>query len=387
MPPGSTKCAPREPTWTRMPAPRLLINSLDISRDGSRILAGTYRRAYGADLVDGLRTRFGVYCYDAAGKLLRARVIDGSAGVYWVALSADGRYAASGGLVTETTGFFDVFDLETGATLLPQVTTAGRVNRVDLSDDGAVLAACAADTVYVARQTAGAFAAPQTFALGSEAVSVAVSPDGTWVAAVSYDSTVHLFGVSAAGAMAAGSFAYPLQNASGHSVQFSPDGAWFATAHGGGNHGGSFCLFNVAQFATAPGSYWDAPVGVGGSVYSVALALSEGALVPDVAATINASDGGSVVRVRTSGASPATVWSFATARPPNCVAMNPSGSLVAIADGYPENTPGNFYLLDGSGTCRWTCPSGNMNWPIAVAAGTGAVVGGSDDANVYFFTP
>ena len=34
-----------------------------------------------------------------------------------------------------------------------------------------------------------------------------------------------------------------------------------------------------------------------------------------------------------------------------------------------------------------TYPTGNMSWPIVIAAKGSAVVGGSDDSNLYYFTP
>lgn len=364
-----------------MPAEGLLINSVDISNDGQRILAGTYYRAYGGNET------FGVYCYDASGDPVHAEVISAQQGVYWVAISGDGNYAAAGGAISDTQGFICAYDAQSWQPVIAQVSTPARVNRVDLSHDGSVLAAGSAHSVYIATRTGGTFAAPAVFPVDSDAVSVAVSPNGKYVVAVTYSSTVYLFVNNGGTFTQKQAYGYPLSNTSGHSVSFSSDGQWFATAHGGEQHTGSFLLFNTLAFAGTGVSAWRSPVQQGGSVYSVALAMRLGAHVPVVAATVNGDGTGAVVLVETSAAEPSVVWTFNTVKPPNCVAMNPIGSSIVIADGYPENTPGNFYLLDGAGVCQWTSPSGNMNWPIAIAAGNNAVAAGSDDGKVYFFAP
>jgi hypothetical protein len=36
---------------------------------------------------------------------------------------------------------------------------------------------------------------------------------------------------------------------------------------------------------------------------------------------------------------------------------------------------------------RWIFQTGNMSWPIVISAQGNAVVGGSDDTYIYYFTP
>jgi hypothetical protein len=59
-----------------------------------------------------------------------------------------------------------------------------------------------------------------------------------------------------------------------------------------------------------------------------------------------------------------------------------------MADGHPDGTPESFTLFDlAAGAPRWTCATGNMSWPIAIAANGSAVRSGSDDSNIYYFNP
>jgi outer membrane protein assembly factor BamB len=81
-------------------------------------------------------------------------------------------------------------------------------------------------------------------------------------------------------------------------------------------------------------------------------------------------------------------WTYQTARNPNCASLNLSQGMLAIADGHPDGSPGNFYLLNtADGSLRWQYGTSNMSWPIMISASGNAVVAGSDDSNIYYFTP
>lgn len=68
------------------------------------------------------------------------------------------------------------------------------------------------------------------------------------------------------------------------------------------------------------------------------------------------------------------------------LSMNQAAGLVAVADGHPDGSPGNFYLLEGAGGALcWSYATGNMSWPIQIAANGAAIVAGSDDSRVYYF--
>jgi hypothetical protein len=64
----------------------------------------------------------------------------------------------------------------------------------------------------------------------------------------------------------------------------------------------------------------------------------------------------------------------------------PQEKFVTAADGYPDATPGTFYLFDGmSGNQLWKLSTSNMNWPMQIAANGQGIVGGSDNSYVYYF--
>ena len=78
--------------------------------------------------------------------------------------------------------------------------------------------------------------------------------------------------------------------------------------------------------------------------------------------------------------------SYQTARNPNCVSLLLDKGLLAVADGHPDGTPGDFCLLNAStGALIWQYTTYNMSWPIMLSADGTSVAAGSDDSNVYFF--
>ena len=84
---------------------------------------------------------------------------------------------------------------------------------------------------------------------------------------------------------------------------------------------------------------------------------------------------------------PTYEWTFHTNRPVNPgVSMDGAARYVAVADGHPLGTRGNFYLLDATtGRDLWNYQSGDMSWPIALSFDGKYVVGGSDDGKIYFW--
>ncbi|HEX2081884.1 MAG TPA: hypothetical protein VHF86_00140, partial [Xanthomonadaceae bacterium] len=71
---------------------------------------------------------------------------------------------------------------------------------------------------------------------------------------------------------------------------------------------------------------------------------------------------------------------------PNCLAFDPTGRWLALADGHPDGTPGAFALWDGeNGELQWRWGTDDMSWPIRIAGDASVVVGGSDDGLVTVF--
>lgn len=124
------------PSWSAQPRPGYQINSTAISADGSVMITGTsIEGANGGD--------FAVYCYQtedgSGGTLLWSDPLGREAyeGVFWVAMSADGRYAAAGGSYeTEGSGFLRLYSVGGGASSRQEFATTSRINQVEMSADG-----------------------------------------------------------------------------------------------------------------------------------------------------------------------------------------------------------------------------------------------------------
>ena len=115
------------------------------------------------------------------------------------------------------------------------------------------------------------------------------------------------------------------------------------------------------------------------SVRSVAIS-DDGNLISAVA---NKSSGGKLFVFDSTGA---LKWSQPTQHNPNSTSIDATGKFVTVADGYPDETPGAFYLFDAlAGTLMWNYPTNNMSWPMQIAANGKAMVAGSDNSYVYYF--
>jgi hypothetical protein len=100
---------------------------------------------------------------------------------------------------------------------------------------------------------------------------------------------------------------------------------------------------------------------------------------------------GAAVLVKSAGSSATQLFNRYTMRDPNGVSMDSLGQYVTVADGYPDATPtqpspGHFYLFDDQGLPLWSVETNNMNWPCPISADGSAIVGGSDNGSVYYFS-
>ena len=133
---------PSTPLWTLPPAQ---INSVAISDDGQKCVYGSsYERGKGY---------FYTYLYDNQGHRLWKKSIakDQSTyqGVFWVDISGDGAFVASGGETVNpkddpsypTPGFLQMFVASTGE-IIHSSTYSARINQVSLSQNGQYLAVC-----------------------------------------------------------------------------------------------------------------------------------------------------------------------------------------------------------------------------------------------------
>jgi WD40 repeat protein len=394
----------KAPTWKISPGgPDRLINSVAVSADGARVVGGTFYHNYGA--TESRRGparpasgappselgKFGVYCYNATGTQEWRDEFEGWQGVYWVALSANGARAAAGGFMSQQSpqGFVRAYDANNGGRQLLAVQTKERVNQVALSADGSSLIA-AAETLmlfrYVAAKNAYEKFGEFKSASGKAFVSAAISADGSTVVYADYGGEVGVMcNLDSSGYFTpmarwhvpgtqAGDFC--------HMLDLSPDGKYFAA----GGAKGLFYFFDVSDFVARGGPTQHYDTSVKGAVYGVAVA-GNGSLFAGV---VNRDDAGVgyLITVANQGAK-----QFTTLHNPNCVVLNATHGMMAVADGHssdihPEQDAGRFYLFDtATGAQRWSCPTAKMSWPIAIAANNGAVVGGSDDSYIYYFAP
>ncbi|HYD83185.1 MAG TPA: WD40 repeat domain-containing protein [Opitutus sp.] len=386
------------PVWSVSPgSTSYYINSVAVCADGSRTIAGTFLHTYGtagrqpangalAPSASDTGT-FGTYCYNAAGQLQWKDEFNGWQGVYWVAISTSGAYAASGGWFSGSpnyAGFVRAYDASTGKMLL-NYATPSRVNQVVLSADGTWLLA-ATTTLLLFKLVNGAYQRTGQFDPGgtnNTVITADMSASGQQI--VCGDLNGSLYAIANSSGQPTLQKAWPLpQKGYSHSVRITPSGSSFAA----GGASGYFYLFDVGDFLVAGKPAMTQQVAGGGSVYGVAIADDASAFVGISNLTPGSNVGGLVSYVIRRGGLAGVLWKFQTDRNPNCASLNQANGMVAIADGHPDGSPGDFYLLDAStGALRWKYTTGNMSWPIQIAANGSAIVGGSDDSQVYYFTP
>jgi WD40 repeat protein len=365
-----------------------MVNSVAISDNGGRIIAGTYY--YPFDGTQRMQTdgTFGVYCYDKKGDRHWADEFEGDEGVYSVALSNDGKIAVAGGLRQggkygrsgPTLGFLRAYDAAKGKILLDFKDSHFNtiVNSVAISKNGDVLAAGTKKSLYVFSAVGGSF--PSTpvapFGVTQSVDSIAVAPNGKWFAACGKNGCVYT------GEVKTGGVNNPvLWTETSHthfvSVAIPASGDNFAVA------GGSVVyLFNKKSAGTGYVAQYKLPASSGTSIRFVSMS-ADGKLAIAVA---NHGTAGVLfaLTVGPQGFSPA--WSFATTHNPNSTKPDKATRYFTLADGYPDDVPGSFCLYANTGKI-WQCPTPKMNWPMVISADGKSIAGGGDDNKLYFFVP
>lgn len=391
---------PSNPAWTVTPQPGYQVNSTAISGDGTVCLFGTSR-----EYDSG---QFAVYCHDADGALKWSDPIGTQSyqGVYWVALSDDGRYAAAGGTTgsqDNTAGFLRAYQVSDGATLL-DATLPNRINQVVLSADGRVLVAVEGSTLRVFTLTDGSYTQTAEQVLtGQFCRSCDVSADGRrMVVGGTRDQEAQRV---PAGMLAMYAFdgsnlecrsRYPC--ATGVlNVVILDDGSWWA----GSRHDGKVMAFTDAMPVAPNLPVWtySPPELVLDVAYALAIARRQDGEVQVVCgANIMGKDHGCLYAVQAwfTGnpgdeyrAKP--LWLKNLQYDPNPgTHMDRYATLVTATDGQPEQgdkeTPGNFYLYCAAdGAMIWQFPTSLMNWPMAISSQANAIFGGSDDGAAYYW--
>lgn len=394
------------PSWTITPDPALQVNSVAVSADGDSCIFGTSNE-YG----DGT---FNVYHYDGAGAL-RGKWPFGPAGcaqgVFWVAVSADGNFAAAGGeTATKLAGLLTAYRLSDGALLLNE-TFSARVSQVALSGDGSLLLAVSGDTVKLYSYTGSAYTCvgQQSFT-GASCGSCAISPNGfnAVVACTIYHDTD---GTPATGQVVSLAIVNQVLSVSGiwptttavQRVAMAATGNYWGAAL----HDGSCALLGPANVTSPLWQYrptlpnLNIAYGIDiteTSTGRVVLACAANVALPPTEPLEGPSSGYLYLVESVQDGSrqfPHLCWGS-----PLQFSGNPGVSLareaqsVTATDGQPiyplgnppKETPGNFYLFDGAtGAQLWRYPTPIMNWPMAITPDGRYAFGGSDDGSVYFW--
>jgi hypothetical protein len=379
--------------WSKRPHPGYFINSVAISADGSRVVAGTFYHDYSASadaslarradagIASGRQSTFGTYVWDSAGSELMAKTFDGWQGVYWVDLSADGATAASSGWMSNDpyAGFIAAYDVDTAGELL-MYQPKKRGNMVRLNADGTVLVA-GADSGYLFVRAPGASfsSTPTVIALSdpSDQVLVAtVDASGGTGLIASYHGEVIVFTQS--GGLISALQRWQLPNSAYlHAGALAADASY---AYVGANTGILYAL-RVADFLSDGSIAWTTPLPGGATtIYGVATS-ADGSIV---GVGGNLESGGIVAVYGNKYDNAALLWQSTTPEAPNGLSMDASGTYLGAADGHSSG--GDFTLWQPLvNQMLWTYSTSEMCWPIAIAANASYVAAGSDDGKVYLF--
>lgn len=372
----------QNPAWKINPLPSsksLYVNSVAISGDGQRVVGGNYYYSYSKTAnhtTAAASFTVGTFLWNAQGALQWQDTFQATEGVYWVAMSRDGAWAASGGLASHGSGFIFAYDAAKGTKALA-FTTNARVNRVALSGDGTYLVA-GASSLYLFKRTGSSWSPPQVIPCdaGDSVVSVDISDDGQRIVAGTFNGFVLL--VQNKNGVASAPVSWQQPSGSIHWVAMAAGGSAFAVA---AKPGKVFC-FNTAGFSHTPAPAWS--VTLTGCTRCGAVAVSsDGSLVSAVG---NVKTAGQVFLFSNQGTTAKQLWANPTLHNPNSTSLDSAGHFVTVADGQPDGTPGAFYLYDAAGNLKWTCATSNMSWPMQISSNATGIAAGSDDSNVYYFS-
>ncbi len=400
--------------WSYPTAGNNYVNWTAVSKQGEFLMACTF--------CFGKSDTYYAYCFArGSSDPVWYDAIPADEGVFWVAISADASWAASGGLLDSSSdqGFIRAYPMGQSGQATPALDfqTSGRVNEVELSADGTWLIGCAGDSLYLfelgggAQQPSGSFTAPGTV------YTAAISADGTWIVAgmIASESTTgtpltDLRGRKVASGSEVVGQVVLFENVEGQLVKkaiwkapwigdgknsyiqrivITPDGQYFAA----GSSNTQFYLFERDSFLQQQAPLWGQTSPFGVTVYGVALSADGQSVVAGSNPPSGESQGFySYVRntpdsSSPTGYSPSQVWTAQAYSSPNPgLTMDDTGAWVAAADGHPVGEPGHFYLFSGSdGSWQWSDQTGNECWPASISRDGSLIVCGSDDGSVYVF--
>lgn len=391
MPQPSPQAISKQPEWVVSIDPTEYVNSTAISGLAGLVVAGTFFHAYKPDSLDApLETasepnEFGTYCFDSSGKQLWADKFQGYEGVYCVAISDDGTTAASGGWYSYNPlqGFVRAYSTADGTQLFNYLVDGSRISSLALSADGTTLVA-GADNLYLFQQSDGVFpATPSIFTLsgpGNSVQSVSLSGDATLIVMGDAQGNVYLIENND------GKIGEVYQWSSTdletvHAVAMAPLGGWFAVV-GYSQYAYLFSIDSIKNNEYV--AVYD--FGTVGRAGWVAISMAG----DFVSAVRNDDKAGLVYGLQNTNTSLELLWSNpqSTLANPNSTSVDFLVRYVSVADGYPDGTPGHFYLFDArTGNLLWQYTTTNMSWPMFISSNGNGIVAGSDQGSVYYFTP
>jgi WD40 repeat protein len=398
--------------WSKRPHAGYYINSVAVSHDGQVVAAGTFFHDYGAaasagephdaaasrkieermspqatrsDRSGDQNGRYGTYVWDGGGELLFAKEFEGWQGVYWVDVAPAGDVVASCGWKSQGpyAGFVGAWAIPDGRELL-SFPLSGRGNMVSLDGAGRSLLAGADQGYLFHRSGDGVFGDPARIALsasGDTVMATGIATDGAVGLVASYHGEIIVFRIANGQPATLAHWQLPA-SAYTHYAVLSADGR---RAYAGASDG-TLYAFDVAAFLQAPAPAWQANIPEGAkTIYGLACSGDGGR----VAVAGNLAQGGVVAAFAEAAIPPAPpppIWTAHSAHSPNCLAFDPTGRWLALADGHPDGTPGAFALWDSeNGELQWRWGTDDMSWPIRIAGDASVVVGGSDDGLVTVF--
>ena len=412
--PSALEAEQRKPLWESRLTKIFWVNSVAISNDGKRVVAGTFIHDYDQKIDKGfpnVKSRFGLYFFDDVPKVPTPKVdpkwsdeFNAWDGVFGVAISGDGKTVAGSGWLDRNgdtkLGLLRAYDADSSSTdalkvLLDYKDIKQRVSWVSLSDDGSVLAAVA-DDVYVFRREGDTFRdEPSKFGIAALAkqyvTSIAVHPTGAWLVACDHSGRVYASRLNNGVVENVVTWKAPEEHPF-LSVAIASDAGKFVV--GGGN---LVFLFDFNDFMAQGLAYQpkdfdtgkgesdvpgDPPGKLAENVRWVATS-ADGTLITVV---VNRTNLDGKLFARNGDLTPR--WHERIDNSPNSTSVDAAGLFVAMADGWPTSRPAKFHLFNASdGKKRWESGTLSMNWPMVINSNGDAIVAGSDDGSVYFFTP
>lgn len=401
-----------EPTWQVVPRAGYQINSTAISAHGERCVLGTSNEFDSGD--------FAVFCYDQDGQLQWSDAIgtDMYQGVFWVAISHDARYAAAGGASKkqgDQRGFLTAYRVDDGTRLLDEQLT-GRVNEVEISADGRLIAAVNEDQVQLyVRGEDGYYLSDSKTLANQFCISCGIASEGNRVVVGSYRNYSSSEGPSGM-VQAFDVIDDKLQPLGNPSTQLGKilrvaivyDGSWW----GASTHAGQCAVFRDQSSDHGATPVWTYQLPDRDLSVAYAFAISKND-EEQVFAACGVNLGGGVGHgcvfalesiLTADGYSPKLLWANELDYDPNPgVNMDGECRYITATDGQPYSTeqkrapnaadktqasesPGNFYLFDRqSGEKIWQYRTSLMNWPMAISRAGNAIFAASDNGTAYYW--